>query len=329
MISEVMWVEKHRPESLDDIVGNEEIVASLQEWAETGECPHVLLYGPPGTGKTALTTAFAKDFYGDDWRGNFMEMNASDDRGIDIVRDQIKTYAKQGTTGGYPFKILFLDEADALTKEAQQALRRVMEDYSDNTRFFLSCNWLGQLRDPIQSRCAPFNVSPLSVKQVRGILRDIADKEGVECSDESLDAIAESTGGDARSAIMALQAASTGDRITEDSIEAVTGIVDQGLIETAVQEAMAGNLDEAQKIVHVDLLKEGVDSQTLANGFVKVLKKVDIPEDSRIKAFDKLGEAEWRATQGANPHVQWSAFIAHLCIVRHLSLDPYQRATDE
>ncbi|MFY4815776.1 AAA family ATPase, partial [Haloarcula sp. AONF1] len=154
-----IWIEKYRPQTLDDIHGQEEIVERLQSYIAQDDVPHLLFSGPAGVGKTTAATAIAREIYGEDnWRGNFLELNASDQRGIDVVRDRIKGFARSSFGGD--FRIVFLDESDSLTDDAQSALRRTMEQFSDNTRFILSCNYSSKIIDPIQSRCAVFRFSP-------------------------------------------------------------------------------------------------------------------------------------------------------------------------
>src|SRR6056297_2859074 len=182
-----IWVEKYRPERLEDVVGHEAIVERLDRYVERDELPHLLFAGPAGTGKTASAVAIAKELYGDDWQDNFLELNASDQRGIDVVRDRIKDFARS-SFGGHDYRVIFLDEADALTDDAQSALRRTMAQFSNNTRFILSCNYSSRIIDPIQSRCAVFRFSQLADDAVAARVRDIADNEGIEYTDDGIDA---------------------------------------------------------------------------------------------------------------------------------------------
>ena len=151
-----IWIEKWRPKNFEDIIGQEAIVRRVKAMVEQKSIPHLLFTGPAGSGKTSLSLVIAKQLYGNSWRENFLELNASDDRGIDVVRNTIKDFARTKSIGDVPFKIIYLDECDSLTKEAQQALRRTMENYAAVTRFVLSCNYSSKIIDPIQSRCTIF-----------------------------------------------------------------------------------------------------------------------------------------------------------------------------
>ena len=161
-IKEEIWIEKYRPEKLDDIVGQDEIIRRLKSYVKTRNLPHLLFSGPPGVGKTAASISIVKEIFGDTWRNNFIELNASDERGIDIIRHKVKDFARMAPLGEADFKVIFLDEADALTNDAQSALRRTMERYSATTRFILSCNYSSKIIEPIQSRCAVYRFKPLS-----------------------------------------------------------------------------------------------------------------------------------------------------------------------
>jgi len=192
-----IWIEKYRPQTLDDIHGQEAAVERVQSYVEQDDVPHMLFSGPAGTGKTSTATAIAREIYGEDnWRGNFLELNASDQRGIDVVRDRIKGFARSSFGGD--FRIVFLDESDSLTDEAQSALRRTMEQFSDNTRFILSCNYSSKIIDPIQSRCAVFRFSPLSDAAVAAQVREIAAAEAIEVTDAGVDALVYAADGDMR-----------------------------------------------------------------------------------------------------------------------------------
>ena len=160
-MSSTIWTEKYRPSNFSEVKGQAHVVSKLQAFVKEKNMPHVLFAGPAGIGKTTLALVMAKQFFGENWRDNFLELNASDERGIDVVRVKVKDFARTKALGDVPFKIIYLDECDALTKEAQQALRRTMENYTSSCRFILSCNYSSKITDPIQSRCAVFKFKPL------------------------------------------------------------------------------------------------------------------------------------------------------------------------
>ena len=181
-IKEEIWIEKYRPEKLDDIAGQDEIVRRLKSYVKTRNLPHLLFSGPPGVGKTAASISIVREIYGEGWRNNFIELNASDERGIDIIRHKVKDFARMAPLGDADFKVIFLDEADALTNDAQSALRRTMERYSATTRFILSCNYSSKIIEPIQSRCAVYRFRALSGEAIGKRISYIAAEENLVVS---------------------------------------------------------------------------------------------------------------------------------------------------
>lgn len=321
-ISDIMWVEKHRPETLDEIIGNNMVVEQLSDYTDRNDMPHIMLAGPQGTGKTALIQAFSKEKYGDDWRHNVKEMNASDDRGIDIVREDIKGYAKQSPVGPYEFKIIFLDEADSLTKDAFQALRRVMEDWSDTTRFFLSCNYPNQIIAPIQSRCSVFKMERLGTSDIMTLLERVVDREGIEASEEDLRRIAEMANGDGRRAINSLQTATVDSEVKSDYVQEVRTLDYQQVAEI-YDEAISGDVQDAIDEVQSEIIKSGINEQEFLELSLSHIKRMDIPGDAKCKIIDKIGEAEHRLNNGDNPNIQLASLLAKAHVARHLSIDAY------
>ncbi|MBT5739669.1 replication factor C small subunit, partial [Candidatus Woesearchaeota archaeon] len=179
-----IWTEKYRPQTFDEVKGQKNIVAKIKAFVETGNMPHLLFAGPAGVGKTTLSLVIAKQLFGENWRQNTLELNASDERGIDVVRVKVKDFARTRSLGNVPFKLIYLDESDALTKDAQQALRRTMENYTKTCRFILSCNYSSKIIDPIQSRCAVFRFKPLPESEIYLVIDKIVKQEGLSISED-------------------------------------------------------------------------------------------------------------------------------------------------
>jgi len=309
-----IWIEKYRPQTLDDIHGQEETIERVKSYVEGGELPHMLFTGPAGVGKTTTATAIAREIYGDDWRGNFLELNASDERGIDVVRDRIKNFARSAF-GGEDYRIIFLDEADSLTSDAQSALRRTMEQFSDNTRFILSCNYSSKIIDPIQSRCAVFRYSPLSDDAVAGQVREIAEAEGIELTDEGLDALVYAANGDMRRAINNLQAAATtGDVVDEEAVYTVTATARPEEVEEMVAAAVAGDFPKARATLDTLLTDVGMAGGDIVDQLHRSAWEFDLDDRAVVRLLERLGEADYRIAEGANEQVQLEALLAALSL---------------
>ncbi|GAA0215187.1 MULTISPECIES: replication factor C small subunit [Halobaculum] len=309
-----VWIEKYRPETLEDVYGHEQIVSRLQSYIEQDDLPHLLFAGPAGVGKTTSAVAIAKTIYGDDWRTNFLELNASDQRGIDVVRDRIKNFARS-SFGGYDYRVIFLDEADSLTDDAQSALRRTMEQFSDNTRFILSCNYSSKIIDPIQSRCAVFRFSPLSDEAVAAQVRDIAADQDIEITDEGLDALVYAADGDMRRAINSLQAAATtGEVVDEETVYEITATARPEEIEAMVEDALAGDFSKSRATLDTLLTETGMAGGDIIDQLHRSVWEFDLSDREAVRLMERIGDADFRITEGANEQVQLEALLASLAL---------------
>jgi replication factor C small subunit len=309
-----IWVEKYRPERLEEVIGHEAIISRVKSYVERDDLPHLLFAGPAGTGKTATAQAIAKELYGEDWQENFLELNASDERGIDVVRERIKDFART-SFGGYNYRIIFLDEADALTSDAQSALRRTMEQFSKNTRFILSCNYSSKIIDPIQSRTAVFRFSPIDDEDVIARIRDIAATEGIEYTEEGLDALAYAADGDMRRAINALQAAAAaGGVVDEEAVYAITSTARPEEIEEMIERALDGDFTGARAHL-VDLITErGLAGGDIIDQLHRSIWEFELEDEAAVHLMDRLGEADYRISEGANEQVQLEALLAAVAL---------------
>ncbi|KDO80526.1 hypothetical protein CISIN_1g016800mg [Citrus sinensis] len=267
------WVEKYRPKQVKDVAHQEEVVRVLTNTLETANCPHMLFYGPPGTGKTTTALAIAHQLFGPElYKSRVLELNASDDRGINVVRTKIKTFAAVAVgsgqrRGGYPcppYKIIILDEADSMTEDAQNALRRTMETYSKVTRFFFICNYISRIIEPLASRCAKFRFKPLSEEVMSSRVLHICNEEGLNLDAEALSTLSSISQGDLRRAITYLQGAARlfGSSITSKDLISVSGVIPPEVVEGLFAVCRSGDFDLANKEVN-NIIAEGYPASLL------------------------------------------------------------------
>lgn len=307
-----VWVEKYRPRKLFEVIGQKGIVERLSAYVKTRSMPHMLFAGPAGSGKTTCAIALARELYGDGWRDNLIELNASDERGIDIVRGKIKDFARAASIAGTDFKIIFLDEADALTSDAQAALRRTMERYTQTCRFILSCNYSSKIIEPIQSRCAVFRFRPLTESDVKAYLKRICSGEHVEITEDGLSAIVELAVGDMRKATNILQVASSlGKRVDQDTVFESTENIRPSEIKDLLTAAIGGSFSAARSRLDELIARHGLSGEDIIAGIHRAVFDLPVSEESKIRLVDRVGEAEFRMVSGASERIQLEALLAH------------------
>jgi len=314
MASEI-WTEKYRPSTFDEIVGQDEIVKRVKSLVESMNIPHLLFAGPAGTGKSTLALVIVKSLYGKDWRENYLELNASDERGINIIREKVKNFARTKSLGGVPFKVIFLDEADALTPEAQQALRRTMENYTSTCRFILSCNYSSKIIDPIQSRCVIFRFKLLEKKDIEKVIRKIAEKEKIEITPEAIETLYEVSDGDCRRCINILQStASVSSSITPNLILTITATARPKDIRVVLDYALSGDFLKAKEKLLDVMLRESISGQDVIKGIQKEIWNLPVEPELKVKLTEKTGEVEFRIVEGSDPFIQLQSLLASFVI---------------
>ncbi len=315
-LSNLMWVEKYRPFKLDDIVNQKEVVESLKNlMKESAEMPHLIFTGPAGVGKTTTALCISRQLLGEDWKRDTLELNASDERGIKMVRERVKEFAaviKIRTTerDERKFRIIILDEADEMTSEAQTALRRIIEDSSETTRFVIICNYLSQIIEPIQSRCAIFRFKRIEKQTVEDHLKWLCKKEGIKYDDKAISQIFDSTNGDLRHSINILQSASVTGSISVSNVLASLGLTGKSKVNDIIKLAMSGKFNDARiKLLELTAVYGMSEFDFLKYAYEAVYSlKLAHPEDFA----SLIAEYDYRLTHGSHPDIQLTAFLAQL-----------------
>lgn len=312
----LMWVEKYRPKNLDEVVGLKDIVESLKAFMKNPKTmPHLMLAGVPGTGKTTIALAIAHELYGTNWKSFTLELNASDERGIDTVRERIKDFSRYSRTGfgNIPFALIILDECDQMTGPAQTALRRIMEIGSRTSRFILICNQSSKIIEPIQSRCAIFRFSRIDKQAMKEQLICIATKEKVNLLPEAAERIVEFSEGDLRHAINALQTASAYKEgvVDEKTVALVIGEASPVQVQKMIRKALYGDFMEARKTMYDIMGSYGFSGTEIIRQVQReIFKMSDLTAEQKADLSGVIGEYDFRLTEGANSDIQLSALLA-------------------
>jgi replication factor C small subunit len=311
------WTEKYRPKRLEEVSGQKDVVASLKAFVKAMNMPNMLFAGPPGVGKTTCCLALAHELFGEHLSGNFLELNASDERGIDIVRGRIKDFARSVSLGDKPFKLIFLDEGDALTSDAQQALRRTMEANSSVTRFIISANYSSRIIEPIQSRCAVFRFMPLSHEDMRKAIEHVAKGEKLRVDEKAYEAIFYVSEGDMRRALNVLQGcAMRSDHVTEELVHKTSSRATPKEVKEMVRTAMDGKFEEARASLDKLIVTYGLSGEDILVQVYREAGRLEVPEKQRMRLIEMIGECNFRLVQGSNERIQIEAMLAQLAALK-------------
>ena len=343
--TQLPWVEKYRPKSVDEVSHQPEVVASLKKSLEQKNLPcaaaiprsrshftpplkksrlpptrHLIFYGPPGTGKTSTILACARQLFGAEYKNRVMELNASDERGIAVVRNKIKSFAQVAVSSNDnlpPYKLIVLDEADSMTTDAQSALRRTMETYSKVTRFCIICNYISRIIEPIASRCAKFRFKPLGSEVMGDRLKFIASAEGLTLGEGCYEACSTHSGGDMRKAITLLQSAARlfgTATITGKDITAVAGAVDEDQVAQVVEFCKTNQVDGANRLIE-SILKDGFPGLQIITQFAeRVVDDEGVSDAVKGKICARIAEADKALVDGADESLQLMAIVSTACV---------------
>ncbi|MFW6230652.1 MAG: replication factor C small subunit [Nanoarchaeota archaeon] len=306
-----IWTEKYRPSTFSEFAGQDHVLSRVRSFVEKKNMPHLLFAGPAGVGKTTLSLIIAKELFGENWRENFLELNASDERGIDIIRNNVKDFAKTRSLKEIPFKIIYLDECDALTREAQQALRRTMENYTKTTRFILSCNFSSKIIDPIQSRCAVFRFRKLPKEDISSMVDGIAKQENITVTDGGKEALFNASEGDCRRLKNLLQSSATlSATVDEETVYSLASVAKPEEIKKVLELAVSGKFSDARKMLLDVGLNFGLSGLDIIKQLQQNVLELDMPDKAKMKLIEKCAQAEFRMVEGSDEHIQLEALLA-------------------
>jgi len=315
-LSSLMWVEKYRPNKIEEIVNQKDIIISLKNLIKKpNEIPHLLFAGPAGVGKTTTALCLSMELLGEGWKRDTLELNASDERGIKMVRERVKEFAAviklPSGTDEKPYRIIILDEADEMTSEAQTALRRIIEDSSKTTRFIIICNYLSQIIEPIQSRCAIFHFTRLEEEDVLEYLRMICKQENIGFQEEALSKIYRYTEGDLRHSINILQTASGYGQVSIKNVTSAMGLSGKAKVGEIIRLALLGKFNDARTKLLELLYVYGLSETDFFKYTYHEIKDMDIKNIDEVMSI--MAEYDYRLSVGAHSEIQLTAFLAQLC----------------
>lgn len=312
-----IWTEKHRPRTFEKVKGQDKIVERIKNMTSNKNIPNLLFAGPPGVGKSTLAMIIANKFFGEDINQNFLELNASDERGIDVVRGKIKDFSRTKSMGNVPFKIIFLDECDSLTKEAQQALRRTMENFTDNVRFILSCNYSSKIMEPIQSRCTVFRFRRLESDSVKNLVEELMEEEDIKITDKAIEALNDVGEGDIRKVVNILQSCAVMNKnIDEKLIYDIVSVAEPKQINDVLILAVNGDFIKSRDKLLDTMLKYGFSGLDSIKQIQKEILKLDIKEEIKAKMIEKCGETEFRIVEGSDEFLQLESLLAAFSLIK-------------
>ncbi len=310
-----VWTEKYRPQRFSDIIGQKEVIKRVNAFVEKRSMPHLLFAGPAGVGKTTLALVVAKQLFGEGWKNNLLELNASDERGINVIRNKVKDFARTKAIGDVPFKIIYLDECDALTKEAQQALRRIMENYTQTCRFILSCNYSSKIIDPIQSRCAFFRFRPLEEEELKKIIKRIAEKENLKLEEEAKDALIMISYGDCRRLENIMQSCAViATHLTEELVFSLASVARPKEIKEMLELLLEGKFEPAKEKLLKTMLHYGLSGEDIIKQIQHELWALEIRDELKVELIDYCGEIEFRLIEGSDETVQLEALLSKILL---------------
>ena len=310
-----LWVERHRPSSVREMKGQRAVVDRLRAYADSGTFPHLMFAGPPGTGKTTAALALTRDVFGEGYRSNLLEMNASDERKLESIRTKVKQFARTAPMPGTKFKVIFLDEADALTPDAQGALRRIMEKFAETCRFILSCNYSSKIVEAIQSRCAVFRFRPLDEEKVLETVLEISKHEGINLDKGAAEAISKVSLGDLRKAITSLQvAASLDPNVTRELVYETTATAPPEDLHGFFLACKEDGFQPARRRMRGILDRFGLAGTDLVNQLHRELGGVTfLDEIQKLSVTEAMAECDFRMVEGGGESLQLDAMAAKIC----------------